>query len=70
MREDNVYKVTLWVQNYLGIIICNFRAVQSKTEGMATSVRVFLEHPSYYAMTRIGARQDVRVTKIMYGAEC
>ena len=47
MRKDNVSKVTRWVQNSLGIIICKFRAVQSKTEGMTASVRVFFEHPSY-----------------------
>ena len=47
MRTDNVSKVTLSVQNSLGIIMCKFRAVQSKTEGMAASVRVFFEHPSY-----------------------
>ena len=46
MRKDNVSKVTLLVQNYVGIIIYKFRAVQSKTEGMAASVRVFFEHPS------------------------
>ena len=38
---DNVSKVTLSVQNSLGIIMCKFRTVQSKTEGMAASVRVF-----------------------------
>ena len=27
--------------------MCKFRAVKSKTEGMAASVRVFFEHPSY-----------------------
>ena len=47
MRTDNVSKVTLSVQNSLGIIMCKFRAVLSKTEGMAASVRVFFEHPSY-----------------------
>ena len=47
MRKDNVGKVTLWVQNSLGIIMWKFPAVQSKTEGMAASVRVFFEHPSY-----------------------
>ena len=47
MRTDNVSKVTLSVQNSLSIIMCKFRAVQSKTEGMAASVRVFFEHPSY-----------------------
>ena len=47
MRADNVSKVTLSVQNSLGIIMCKFCAVQSKTEGMAASVRVFFEHPSY-----------------------
>ena len=47
MRKDNVSKVILWVQNSLGIIMWKFRAVQSKNEGMAASVRVFFEHPSY-----------------------
>ena len=46
MRTDNVSKVTLSVQNSLGIIMSKFRAVQSKTEGMAASIRVFFEHPS------------------------
>ena len=46
MRKDIVSKVTLWVQNSLGMIMCKFRAVQSKTEGMAASVRIFFEHPS------------------------
>ena len=48
MRTENVSKVTLSVQNSLGIIMCKFRAVQSKTEGMAASVRVFFEHPSLF----------------------
>ena len=47
MRKDNVGKVTLWVQYSFGIIMWKFPAVQSKTEGMAASVRVFFEHPSY-----------------------
>ena len=47
MRKDNVSKVTRCLQNSLGIIMCKFRAVQSKIEGMATSVRVFFEHSSY-----------------------
>ena len=42
MRTDNVSKVTLSVQNSFSIIMCKFRAVQSKTEGMAASVCVFL----------------------------
>ena len=45
MRTDNVSKVTLSIQNSLGIIMCKFHAVQSKTEGMAASVRVFLNTP-------------------------
>ena len=53
MRTDNVSKVILSVQNSLGIIMCKFRAVQSKTEGMAASVRVFFEHPSYKIMVPI-----------------
>ena len=47
MRKDNVSKVILGVQNSLGIIMYEFRAVQSKTEGMTASVREFFEHPSY-----------------------
>ena len=45
MRTDNVSKVTLSVQNSLSIIMCKFRAVQSKTEGMAASVAYFLNTP-------------------------
>ena len=45
MHKDNVSKVTLWIQNSLGIIMFKFRAVKSKTEGMAASVRVFLNTP-------------------------
>ena len=45
MHKDNVIKVILWIQNSLGIIMCKFRAVKSKTEGMAASVRVFLNTP-------------------------
>ena len=51
MRKDNVGKVTLLVQNSLGIIMWKFPSVQSKTEGMAASVRVFFEHPSYVIIT-------------------
>ena len=47
MLEVKCIKFTLDIQNSLGIIMCKFHAFQSKTEGMAASVRVFLEHPSY-----------------------
>ena len=45
--EVKCIKVSLDIQNSLGIIMCKFHAFQSKTKGMAASVRVFLEHPSY-----------------------
>ena len=47
MLEVKCIKFSLDILNYLGIIMCKFHAFQSKTEGMAASVRVFLEHPSY-----------------------
>ena len=47
MLEVNCIKFSLGIQNSLGMITCKFHARQSKTEGMAASVRVFLEHPSY-----------------------
>ena len=47
MLEVKCIKFSLDIQNSLGIIMCKFHAFQSKTEGMAASVRVFLEHPSY-----------------------
>ena len=47
MLEVKCIKFSLDIQNFLGIIMCKFHAYQSKTEGMAASVRVFLEHPSY-----------------------
>ena len=47
MLEVNCIKFSLGIQNSLGMIMCKFHARQSKTEGMAASVRVFLEHPSY-----------------------
>ena len=47
MLEVNCIKFSLDIQKSLGIIMCKFHAFQSKTEGMAVSVRVFLEHPSY-----------------------
>ena len=34
------------------MIMCKFHARQSKTEGMAASVRVFLEHPLYICVNR------------------
>ena len=37
--------------------MCKFRAVQSKIEGMATSVRVFFEHPSYEEGIKFTIRQ-------------
>ena len=48
MLEVKCIKFSLEIQNSLGIIMCKFHAFQSKTEGMAASVRVFLEHPSYF----------------------
>ena len=47
MLEVNFIKFSLGIQNSLGMIMCKFHARQSKTEGRAASVRVFLEHPSY-----------------------
>ena len=47
MLEVNCIKFSLDIQNSLGIIMCKFHAFQSKTKGMAASVSVFLEHPSY-----------------------
>ena len=47
MLEVNCIKFSLDIHNSLGIIMCKFLAFQSKTEGMAASIRVFLEHPSY-----------------------
>ena len=47
MLEVKCIKILLDIQNSLGIIMCKFHAFQSKAEGMAASVRVFLEHPSY-----------------------
>ena len=47
MLEVKCIKFSLEIQNSLGIIMCKFHAFQSKTEGMAAYVRVFLEHPSY-----------------------
>ena len=42
MLEVNCINFSLDIQNALGIIMCKFHAFQSKTEGMAASVRVFL----------------------------
>ena len=47
MLEVNCINFSLDKQNSLGIIMCKFHTFQSKTEGMAASVRLFLEHPSY-----------------------
>ena len=47
MLEVNRIKFSLDIQNSLGIIMCKFYAFQSKTEGVAESVHVFFEHPSY-----------------------
>ena len=46
MLEVSCIKFSLDIQNSLGIVMCKFHTFQSKTEGMAASVRVFLEHPS------------------------
>ena len=48
LSEANCIKFSLDIQNSLGIILCKFHAFQSKTEGMAASVRVFFEYPSYF----------------------
>ena len=45
--EVKCIKFSRDMQDSLGIIMCKFHAFQSKTEEMAASVRVFLEHPSY-----------------------
>ena len=50
MLEVNCIKFSLGIQNSLGMIMCKFHARQSKTEGIAASVRIFLEHPSYYSI--------------------
>ena len=47
MLKANCIKFSLDIQNSLGIILCKFHAFQSKTEGMAASVHVFFEYPSY-----------------------
>ena len=47
MLEANCMKFSLDIQNSLGIILCKFHAFQSKTEGMAASVRAYFEYPSY-----------------------
>ena len=47
MLEVKCITFSLDIQNSLGIIMCKFHTFQSETEGMAASVRVFLEHPSY-----------------------
>ena len=47
MLEVKGIKFLLDIQNSLGISGCKFHAFQLKTEGMAASVCVFLEHPSY-----------------------
>ena len=72
MLEVNCIKFSLGIQNSLGIIMCKFHARQSKTEGMAASVCVFLEHPSYVPlwlkyMLTTGVLQ---VNKICIGEEC
>ena len=62
MLEVKSIKFSLDIQNFLGIIMCEFHASQSRTEGMATSVCVFLEHTSYiynintYTALRKGAQ--------------
>ena len=47
MLEVNCIKFSLDIQNSLVTIMCKFHAFRSKSEGMAASVCVFLEHPSY-----------------------
>ena len=47
MLEANCIKFSLDIQNSLGIIMCNFHAFQSKTQGMTASVRIIFEHPWY-----------------------
>ena len=47
MLEVNCIKFSQGIQNSLGMIMYEFYAFQSKTEGIAASVRIFLEHLSY-----------------------
>ena len=47
MLEVNCIKFSLDIHTSLGIIMCKFHTFQSKTEGMAAPVHVFLEHPVY-----------------------
>ena len=63
MLEVNCIKFSLGIQNSLGMIMCKFHARQSKTEGMAASVRVFLEHPSYSFITYILCTWNCMITK-------
>ena len=53
MLEVKCIKFLLDIENSLGIIMCKFHVFQSKTEGMAASVRVFLEHLSYVEVSAI-----------------
>ena len=50
MLESSCIKFSLDIQNSLAIIMCKFHAFQSKTEGMAASVRVFFETPRTYIL--------------------
>ena len=53
MLEVKCIKFSLDIPNSLGIIMCKFHAFQSKTEGMAASVRVFFAHQIYPSFTKI-----------------
>ena len=64
MLEVKSIKFSLDIQNSLGIIMCKFHTFQSKTEGMAASVRVFLEHPSYTSDLSIISEYIKALTKI------
>ena len=61
MLEVSCIKFSLGIQNSLGMIMCKFHARQSKTEGMAASVRVFLEHPSYSRREKLSLQYAIRL---------
>ena len=61
MLEVNCIKFSLGIQNSPGMIMCKFHARQSKTEGVAASVRVFLEHPSYVFLRQLAPFLPVEV---------
>ena len=67
MLEVNCIKFSLGIQNSLGMIMCKFHARQSKTEGMAASVRVFLEHPLYFVCFDLILYVSVNNLSVMSG---